>query len=287
MPLSIRVLGSGTSSGVPTIGCSCDVCRSTDARDTRLRPSILIRYTAPGNPARNILIDTTPDFRAQMLATRIDRLDAIVYTHGHADHILGLDDVRPFNYRQGTIPIYASAETFAIIRRVFSYAFEPKERKTHVPQLDVNLIGGASGDAPFDVFGLRFEPIPVMHGAEKIYGFRFGPAAYLTDHNEVPESSVAKLAGLDVLFLDALRHKTHPTHSTLAASVESALRIKANRTYFTHMCHDLPHAATEKTLPPGVFLAYDGLDIAVNGDVNDAVSGEVNGAVNGEANGAG
>jgi len=259
MPLAIRVLGSGTSSGVPTIGCSCDVCRSPDPRDRRLRPSILIRHTQPGEPARNILIDTSPDFRAQMLATHIDRLDAIIYTHGHADHILGLDDVRPFNYRQGVIPIFAAPETLDTIRRVFSYAFEPRERKTHVPQLDVNLIT----DAPFDVFGLRFEPIPVMHGSEKIYGFRFGKAAYLTDHNEVPESSMAKLAGLDVLFLDALRHKAHPTHSTLAASVDLALRIQANRTFFTHMCHDIPHAATEETLPPGVFLAYDGLEIEV------------------------
>jgi phosphoribosyl 1,2-cyclic phosphate phosphodiesterase len=260
MPLTIRVLGSGTSSGVPTIGCSCDVCHSADPRDTRLRPSILIRHGT-----RNILIDTTPDFRAQMLATHLDRLDAIVFTHGHADHILGLDDVRPFNYRQGTIPMFAAPETFAVIRRVFSYAFEPRERATHVPQLEVNLIGDASGDAPFDVFGLRFEPIPVMHGHEKIYGFRFDNAAYLTDHNEVPESSIAKLQGLDVLFLDALRHKAHPTHSTLAAAVELALRIKANRTFFTHMCHDLPHASTEKTLPPGIHLAYDGLEIEVNG----------------------
>ena len=260
MALAIRVLGSGTSSGVPTIGCSCDVCRSTDPRDTRLRPSILIRYSEPGAPTRNILIDTTPDFRAQMLATKIDRLDAIVYTHGHADHILGMDDVRPFNYRQGTIPIFAAPETFATIRRVFSYAFEPRERATHVPQLDVHLIG----DDPFDVCGLRFEPIPVMHGSEKIYGFRFGNAAYLTDHNEVPESSIAKLAGLDVLFLDALRNKAHPTHSTVAKSIETALRIRANRTFFTHMCHDVPHAATEKTLPPGVHLAYDGLELEVN-----------------------
>ncbi len=260
MPLSIRVLGSGTSSGVPTIGCSCEVCHSSDPRDTRLRPSILIRHTGPDGVLRNILIDTTPDFRAQMLATRVDRLDAIIYTHGHADHILGLDDVRPFNYRQGIIPLFATADTFAIIRRVFSYAFEQREVRTHVPQLDVNLIG----EEPFDVFGLQFEPIPVMHGRERILGFRFGNAAYLTDHNEIPETSLAKLNGLKVLFLDALRHKAHPTHSTLAASVETALGIRAERTFFTHMCHDLPHAETERTLPPGICLAYDGLEIEVN-----------------------
>jgi phosphoribosyl 1,2-cyclic phosphate phosphodiesterase len=257
MSLSIRVLGSGTSSGVPTIGCSCAVCHSTDPRDTRLRPSILIRHREASGATRNILIDTTPDFRAQMLTARIERLDAILYTHGHADHILGMDDVRPFNYRQGTIPIYAAPETFATIRRVFTYAFEVKDRGTHVPQLDVNLID----DSPFEVFGLRFEPIPVMHGREKIYGFRFGNVAYLTDHSDIPESSIAKLKNLDVLFLDALRHKLHPTHSTLANSIETALRIKARRTYFTHMCHDIPHAATEATLPPGIHLAYDGLEI--------------------------
>ena len=256
MSLTIRVLGSGTSSGVPTIGCTCEVCRSTDPRDTRLRPSILIRHDG-----RNILVDTTPDFRAQMLATNVERLDAIIYTHGHADHILGLDDVRPFNYRQGVIPMFAAAATVDTIKRVFSYAFEKKEGKSQVPQLDVHLIESH----PFDVFGLRFEPIPVMHGREQIYGFRFGAAAYLTDHSEVPEGSIAKLHDLDVLFLDALRHKAHPTHSTLAHSTELAVQLAARRTFFTHMSHDLGHAATERSLPPGLFLAYDGLEIEVNG----------------------
>jgi len=194
-----------------------------------------------------------------MLATKIERLDAIIYTHGHADHILGLDDVRPFNYRQGVIPIYAAAGTLDTIKRVFSYAFEKREAKVQVPQLDVHVIEGD----PFDIFGLHFEPIPVMHGREQIYGFRFGAAAYLTDHSEVPPASRAKLQDLDVLFLDALRHKVHPTHSTLAYSTEVALQLGARRTFFTHMSHDLGHAATEATLPPGLFLAYDGLEIKV------------------------
>jgi phosphoribosyl 1,2-cyclic phosphate phosphodiesterase len=255
MPLKITVLGSGTSSGVPTIGCSCAVCRSTDPRDKRLRPSILINWDG-----RNIVIDTTPDFRAQVLRAGIERLDAIVYTHGHADHIFGLDDVRPFNYHQGgKIPIYASRSTFAIIERVFSYVFDNRDRKTYVPQLEVNLID----ETPFDVLGLRFTPIQLMHGKDSIFVYRFENVAYLTDHSEIPESSLEKLGGLDVLFLDALRSRPHPTHSTLERSIETARLLRPGRTFFTHMCHDLGHAATEALLPAGVHLAYDGLEITV------------------------
>jgi len=253
MGLKITVLGSGTSSGVPTIGCSCPVCHSADPRDTRLRPSILIAH---GN--RNIVIDTTPDFRAQVLRARITHLDAIVYTHGHADHILGLDDVRPFNYHQGArIPIYAARPALAIIQRVFEYVFDNRERSTTVPRLDVHLIE----DAPFEVLGLRFEPIPIMHGNQTIFGFRFENVAYLTDHSDIPPSSLERLQGLDILFLDALRHRPHHTHSTIEASTAIAQKLKAGRTYFTHMSHDVCHAETQAALPAGVFLAYDGLEI--------------------------
>jgi phosphoribosyl 1,2-cyclic phosphate phosphodiesterase len=250
--ISVKVLGSGTSSGVPTIGCTCAVCHSPDPRDNRLRPSVLVRYKD-----RNIVIDTTPDFRTQVLRAGIERLDAVIYTHAHADHILGLDDVRPFNFRQGHIPLYASEPTFAAIRRVFEYAFDDRPHTSYVPKLDVNFIG----DEIFEVAGLPFQPIPVLHGKATVLGFRFGNVAYLTDHSEIPESSMEKLQGLDVLFLDALRHKPHPTHSTVATSIQTAQLLKPARTYFTHICHDISHAETEASLPRGIFLAYDGLEI--------------------------
>jgi phosphoribosyl 1,2-cyclic phosphate phosphodiesterase len=254
-PLRITVLGSGTSVGVPTIGCHCDVCTSADPRDNRLRPSILIGYKG-----HNVLVDTTPDFRAQALRAKIGHIDAIVFTHSHADHIMGLDDVRPFNFHQsGRIPIFASAPTMEAIQRCFQYVFEDVERKTHVPKLETHIIDGAA----FDLFGLKFTPIPILHGAQTIYGFRFGDAAYLTDHSEIPEASMEQLHGLDVLFLDALRHKPHPTHSTVERSVKTVERLTPARAFFTHICHDLPHARTEAQLPPNVRLAYDGLEITV------------------------
>lgn len=254
-PIRITVLGSGTSSGVPTIGCPCAVCTSPDPRDKRLRPSILVRFGG-----RAVLIDTTPDFRAQALRAPIERIDAILYTHSHADHILGLDDVRPFNYRQrGEIPIYAMQETLDAIRRVFRYAFDDEPTESSKPRLNLNALDGA----PLDLFGLTFTPIDLIHGKTRVLGFRFGAAAYLTDHSDIPEESKAKLRGLDVLFLDALRHRPHPTHSTVERSIEWVRELQPRRAYFTHICHDLPHAATEAALPENVHLAYDGLELEV------------------------
>lgn len=253
--IHITVLGSGTSSGVPTIGCGCAVCSSIDPRDNRLRPSILICYGG-----HTVIIDTTPDFRQQALRARMERLDAIVYTHSHADHILGLDDVRPFNYRQRqSIPIYAREETLSAIQRVFRYAFAEEPAQSSVPRLDLHTLDGE----PFDLFGLTFTPIALLHGRSDVFGFRFGDAAYLTDHSDIPEESKRKLHGLDVLFLDALRHRPHPTHSTVEQAVAWVRELEPRRAFFTHICHDLPHERTEAELPDNVHLAYDGLEIDV------------------------
>ncbi|MGE5487692.1 MAG: MBL fold metallo-hydrolase [bacterium] len=253
--LTITVLGSGTSVGVPTIGCDCAVCTSSDPRDNRLRPSVLLSFNG-----RSVLIDATPDFRTQALRAQMCRLDAILLTHAHADHILGLDDVRPLNYhQQNALPVYGSKQTIAAVRRVFEYAFSDHPHESSVPRLETRVIDGG----PFELFGAEFVPVPLKHGSGDVYGFRFGRAAYLTDHSDIPVESMEMLRGLDVLFLDALRRKPHPTHTTLARAIEYTMELRPARAYFTHICHDLAHEATERDLPEGVHLAYDGLQIEV------------------------
>jgi phosphoribosyl 1,2-cyclic phosphate phosphodiesterase len=254
--LKLTVLGSGTSVGVPSIACDCDVCQSADPRDNRLRPSVWVQYRG-----HSIVVDTTPDFRQQALRHKIGRIDAILYTHSHADHILGLDDIRPFNFRQrGPIPIYGSEETLDNIRCTFHYIFKGGPTESSLPKIETRTLTGE----PFDLGGLACRPVLVHHGKGRAFGFRFGPLAYLTDHSEIPPESLALLDNLDVLFLDALRHKPHPTHSTVDQSLAIVAQTAARRAYFTHISHDLRHERTEELLPPHVRLAYDGLEIEVD-----------------------
>ena len=261
--LRLTVLGSGTSMGVPTLGCGCRVCRSADPRDHRTRPSALLSVGG-----RNIVIDTSPDFRYQALRAGIERLDAVVFTHGHADHILGLDDIRPFNIKQKRdVPVFASAETLAILKRTFAYIFDGAATQSTLPGVQLHVIGGpfrpletaaAEGD------GIELVPVPAMHGELPVLGFRFGQAAYLTDFSAVPDSSLPLLEGLDDLILDALRYTPHPMHSNVEQSLALVRELRPRRAWFTHICHDLPHAETNARLPEGVQLAYDGLSFEVH-----------------------
>jgi phosphoribosyl 1,2-cyclic phosphate phosphodiesterase len=252
----VLFLGTGTSHGVPMIGCECDVCRSTDPRDARFRPSLYVEL----DDDTRVLVDATPDLRSQALLHGIRRVDALLITHAHADHIMGLDEIRRFNHMtRRAMPLYADARTLDGIRRTFDYAFDDgAPAGGGVPQLDLNPIEG-----PFFVGGTEIVPVPIRHGRWHILGFRFGRCAYLTDCNDVPASSRSLLERLDVLVLDALRHRPHPTHFTLAEAVATAREIGARQTYFTHIAHDLGHAATSETLPAGMSLAYDGLVVEI------------------------
>ena len=252
MKAIVTFLGSGTSHGVPMIGCTCAVCQSTDPRDRRTRPSIHVNVE--GGPS--ILVDTSTDLRQQALANRIARVDAILFTHSHADHVMGLDDVRRFNAMQGgAIPAFADERTANDLRHTFCYVFNPSaEKGGGIPQISLSTITG-----PFGIGGVAIQPVPVFHGSRLILGFRFGSLAYLTDCNRLPDEAWPLLEGLDILILDALRHRPHPTHFTVAEALIVAERVKARQTYLTHICHDLGHAATNASLPAGVELAYDGL----------------------------
>ena len=252
MKATLTVLGSGTSMGVPTIGCDCAVCHSTDPLDRRTRPSIMIEYDD-----KSVLIDTTPDFREQAIRENITRIDAVLYTHTHADHILGIDDLRPLSYhRAAEIPLYARPEAADFIRNMFRYIFDADYKFGGLAQVEMKPV-----DSAFELFGANVQPVPVIHGEAEIYGFRLGSMAYLTDFSSVPESSLAMIQNLDVLFLDALRYTPHPTHSTVEKSLQIAERVGAKRVFFTHICHDLPHRETNALLPPHVRLAYDGMKL--------------------------
>jgi phosphoribosyl 1,2-cyclic phosphate phosphodiesterase len=260
LSLRVTLLGTGTSHGVPMIGCDCAVCRSTDPRDKRTRPSILIESGVAGLKTRPTytLVDTSPDLRMQALTWGVTRVDAILFTHGHADHILGLDEVRRFNIAtRAPMPCYGDAATIADIRQTFAYIFKDGP---HVggglPQIQLSEIVG-----PFCLGDVEIVPVPIFHGPRLILGFRVESFAYLTDCSRIPDASWPLLSGVRTLVVDALRDRPHPTHFSVSEALDVVKRVAPDRAYFTHICHDLPHAATCARLPRGVELAYDGLVI--------------------------
>ena len=259
--MQLTVLGSGTSMGVPTIGCHCAVCTSNDPRDNRMRTSVLLSRNG-----QNVLIDTTPDFRTQALRAGINQIEAVLLTHGHADHVMGFDDLRPLSVgRSQPMPVYGNKQAFEIVRRAFSYAFDGKPKLSTVPSVILKEI-----DGPFELLGIKITPIPLVHGEMTVLGFRFGRVAYLTDFNSVPESSLALLQGLDDVILDALRDTPHPMHQTVEQALALVEKIKPKRAWFTHIAHDLGHAATNERLRKqghaNVQLAYDGLRLEIATD---------------------
>ena len=256
MPAEIVILGSGTSMGVPTLGCACRVCTSSDPRDRRTRPSVAVRYAG-----HCVLIDSGPDFRQQMLREGLTRVDAVLYTHGHADHILGLDDLRPLSFqREEKIPLYADAATATVLQRIFEYTFSSTNSYPFKPRVHLQPLQPVT-----PLFGLDFIRVPLLHGQLETSGFRFGSAAYLTDMHDIPESSYELLRDLDILILDALRLTPHPSHANVEQALRLAEKVRARQTYFTHMAHEILHAEVAATLPAGVHLAYDGLRLPLTG----------------------
>lgn len=247
-------LGTGTSVGVPVVGCGCDTCSGGDPRDSRTRTSVLL-----GLPEGHLLVDTTPDLRTQLLRERVGRVDAVLYTHDHVDHVYGLDDVRPLCFASGrALPLYCEERVEQRIRKAFDYAFEAVPTPGGgLPKIGFERIG----TAPFDLLGARVTPLRLRHGVFEVLGFRFGGIAYCTDTNAIPDETWPLLAGLDTLIIDCLRPTRHPTHFSLQESLDVAARVGARRTLLVHMGHEMGHVSTSAGLPPGVELAYDGLEI--------------------------
>lgn len=252
--MKITFLGTGTSTGVPAIGCDCETCTSEDPRDKRLRVSILVEHEG-----QIILVDTSSDFRQQALRAGIQRLDAVLVTHCHADHIFGLDDIRPLNFRHGSLGLYANERAWKDIRRIFHYVFHPTHFGGGLPQIVPHMV---EAGATFS-FGpdLTVTPVEVIHGKLPVMAYRFNNFAYATDLSEIPDAAKDQLRGLDVLALDCLRIKPHNTHLWLEKALEYVEDLKPRRTYFVHMAHDILFARDSALLPDGVQFSYDGLTV--------------------------
>ena len=273
MEARLTFLGSGTSMGVPTLGCSCAVCanaRIPGSRNRRTRPSIKLDWqTIPANPQEplslhTVLIDTGPDFHAQAIRENITHVDAVFYTHHHADHILGMDDLRPLSFRSPVpLPLFADDTTAAALERVFSYTFRSDNRYPTSARVAIHRLDETPGSG-ITLFGATFRRIPVIHGRERIIGYRFGDAAYLTDMSDIPPESLPLLEDLDILVLDALRPAPHPSHSHLDKSIAFVDQLKPRRAFFTHMGHEIDHEPTNAALPPQIRLAHDGLQLHFN-----------------------
>ncbi|MGC2162915.1 MAG: MBL fold metallo-hydrolase [Silvibacterium sp.] len=256
MKAEIVILGSGTSMGVPTLGCNCAVCTSADPRNARSRPSIAVQWDA-----HTVIIDTGQDFRQQALREHIQRIDAVLYTHAHADHILGMDDLRPLSFQHPDgLPLYADDATAAVLHRIFEYTFSPNARYPTRARVQLRALNGHES---VEIGGLRFQRVPLQHGDLTVAGYRFGSAAYLTDMNAIPDSSLLLLENLDLLIIDALRWNHHPSHNNVEQALQWIERVAPRRAFFTHIAHELDHAKTEAQLPANVRLAYDGLRIPI------------------------
>jgi phosphoribosyl 1,2-cyclic phosphate phosphodiesterase len=249
--MKVTLLGTGTSTGVPSIGCGCETCTSDDPRDKRLRVSILVEHDG-----QTVLVDTSSDFRQQALRVGLKHLDAVLITHCHADHIFGLDDIRPLNFRHGALGVYANERAWVDIRRIFKYVFEPTHFGGGLPQVVAHTVVDG---APFCLSpSLLVTPVEVIHGRLPVVAYRFNDFAYATDLSEIPNASLERLRDLDALVLDCLRVRPHPTHLTLESALAYVGQLRPRRTYLTHITHDIKHARDSQLLPPGVEWAYDG-----------------------------
>lgn len=256
--LRATVLGSGTSAGVPVIGCQCPVCLSTDPKDKRLRSSIVLR-----NESTTLLIDCGSDFRQQALGHQVNRLDALLVTHAHSDHVAGVDEIRLYNWYQGhSIPVYANSEAIEGLKKRFDYIFYSTHQGGGISQIDLKEIN----DHPFEAAGFQILPLPVIHAQLPVLGFRIGDFAYITDASEIGQETIDRLRGVRILIMNALRHRPHPSHQNVSQALEIVEQVNPEQTYFTHINHDLGHSTTNNQLPKGVELAWDGLEFDIDPD---------------------